>query len=72
MEYRVVWEIDVEADSAREAAEKALEIQRRPDSIAIVFTVKNETGSTEVDLDDDSYTHETTRRRRISGTRRNR
>jgi len=37
--YRVSWEIDVEADSPREAAEKALEIQKRPDSTATVFRV---------------------------------
>jgi hypothetical protein len=30
MEYRVAWEIDVEADSPREAAEKAREIMQRP------------------------------------------
>jgi len=36
---RVRWEIDVDADSPREAARKALEIQRDPDSIATVFDV---------------------------------
>ena len=52
MNYRVSWEIDIDADSPREAAERALEIQRRPDSIATVFTVRDETGkSIEVDLD---------------------
>jgi hypothetical protein len=30
MEYRVAWEIDVEADSPREAAEKAREIMQAP------------------------------------------
>jgi hypothetical protein len=54
MNYLVTWEIDIEADSAHDAAEMALEIQRRPDSTAIVFTVRDETGeSIEVDLDDD-------------------
>ena len=38
-EYRVRWEIDIEADSPREAAEKALAIHRKPDSIAAVFDV---------------------------------
>jgi hypothetical protein len=38
--YRVTWEIDIEADTPQEAAEKALEIQRRPDSSAVVFEVK--------------------------------
>lgn len=37
--YRVVWEIDIEADSPREAAIKALEIQRDPLSTATVFDV---------------------------------
>jgi hypothetical protein len=56
MNYRVTWEIDIEADSALEAAEEALEIQRRPDSIATVFTVRDETDQLViVDLDDDSY-----------------
>ena len=39
MNYRVTWEIDIEADSAHEAAETALEIQRQPDSTATVFTI---------------------------------
>jgi len=38
--YRVLWEIDVEADSPREAAKKALEIQRDPASMATAFTVQ--------------------------------
>ena len=37
-EFRVTWEMDIEADSPREAAEKALEIQRDAASIATVFT----------------------------------
>lgn len=37
--YRVVWEIDLEADSHEEAAAKALAIQRDPNSIATVFRV---------------------------------
>lgn len=36
-EYRVVWEIDIDADSPEEAAQKALHIQRNPGSIATVF-----------------------------------
>jgi hypothetical protein len=39
MEYRVTWEIDVEADSPRQAAEKARAAQVRPGTIATVFTV---------------------------------
>jgi len=53
MNYRVSWQIDLDADSPREAAEKALEIQRRPDSTATAFSVRDETGgSMEVDLDE--------------------
>ena len=44
MEYRVIWEIDIEADSPTKAAQKALEIQRDPQSIATVFTVKEKSG----------------------------
>jgi hypothetical protein len=54
MSYRVSWEIDLDADSPREAAERALEIHRQPDSIATVFTVADETGnSIQVDLEED-------------------
>jgi hypothetical protein len=54
--YLVSWEIDIDADSPLDAAERALEIQRRPDSIATVFAVRDETGeSVEVDLDEYSY-----------------
>jgi hypothetical protein len=38
-EYTVRWEIDLDADSAYEAARKALAIQRDPRSTANVFTV---------------------------------
>ncbi len=37
--YHVHWEIDLVADSPREAAERALAIQRDPESIATVFDV---------------------------------
>lgn len=37
--YHVVWKIDVEADSPREAAQQAFEIQRDPDSTPLVFDV---------------------------------
>ena len=47
MQYLVKWEIDIEADSAQEAAQKALEIQRDSGSEAVVFDVCNpDTGST--------------------------
>lgn len=38
-EYRVKWDIDIEADSPREAAKEALSIQRDPGSEAVVFEV---------------------------------
>ena len=40
--YRVKWEIDIEADSPRQAAVKALEIQRDRNSMATVFEVNGE------------------------------
>lgn len=53
--YHVSWEIEIEANSPHEAAQKALEIQRSSESIATVFKMRDETGeTTEVDLDDDS------------------
>lgn len=39
MDYRVKWEIDIDADSPREAAEKAREIQLDPESQATVFEI---------------------------------
>jgi hypothetical protein len=45
MTYRVTWEIDINADSPRDAACKAQEIQRRPDSTATVFEVERPDGS---------------------------
>lgn len=42
MEYHVMWEIDIEADSQEEAARIALDIQRNPESAATVFTVTDE------------------------------
>lgn len=50
-EYRVTWTIDIEAGSPIEAADKALDVQRDRMSIATVFEVKDEYGTTtEVDL----------------------
>ncbi len=42
--YRIQWEIDIEAPSAHEAAEQALEIHRDPESTATVFEVTDEQG----------------------------
>lgn len=55
-EYKVIWVIDVDADSPREAAEKALAIHRNPDSIATVFTVTDKHGGeTLIDLNESKY-----------------
>ena len=51
--FRVVWEIDINADDAEQAARIAFAIQRDPLSIASVFTVKSEDGtSVDIDLED--------------------
>ncbi len=54
MEYRVVWEMDIEADSPREAAEKARAYQRDTTAQVGVFDV-SEDGllCVRVDLDED-------------------
>jgi hypothetical protein len=41
-QYRVTWDIELDADSPEDAARKALEIQRDPNSIATVFDVAGE------------------------------
>jgi hypothetical protein len=56
MQYRylVTWEIDIYADSPREAAEKAWGHMRAPDSTTNVFNVVNRDGDkTRVDLMED-------------------
>ena len=54
MDYRVTWEIDIEADSPRAAAQKALDIQRDSASRAVVFDVYDENGDQLlIDLDDE-------------------
>ncbi len=55
MQYRylVTWEIDIYADSPREAAEKAWGHMRAPDSIANVFLVLDKSGAeTIIDLEE--------------------
>jgi len=37
--YRVTWTIDIDADTPREAAQMALDIQRDPDSCATCFEI---------------------------------
>ena len=52
-EYFVSWEIEITADSPREAAELALTIQRDPHSLATIFKVYHEdTGYSQEDLSD--------------------
>ena len=51
MEYRVVWTIDIDAETPTDAARKALEIHRNPDSWATHFEVRDSRGHIqEVDL----------------------
>lgn len=50
-EYHVEWTIQVDADSAEDAARKALAIQRDPDSIATVFKVYDTDNGESVDID---------------------
>lgn len=55
-EYRVLWEIDVDAASPRDAAEKARAIQKNPASHATVFDVIEHDGqgdAVRIDLLDD-------------------
>jgi hypothetical protein len=49
--YYVKWEIDVEAESAFDAAKIALDIQRDPESIATIFTVRKHTGGPTLRVD---------------------
>lgn len=52
-EYHVQWEIEICADSAEDAARKALEIQRDPNSLATVFRVADlKKGWIDIDLTD--------------------
>ena len=51
--FSVRWEIDIEASSAREAAEKAWEHMRRDGSIANVFDVSDGSSVVRVDLSEE-------------------
>lgn len=51
MEFRVTWTIEVDAKTAMEAAQKALEIQRDPNSTATVFDVQFASGGQTVQVD---------------------
>jgi hypothetical protein len=39
LEFRVIWEIEIEADSPKEAVQRAREVQLRPDMPATIFEV---------------------------------
>ena len=49
-DYHIVWRIDIEADSARDAAQKARQFQLDPDSTATCFNVSE--GNREPELID--------------------
>lgn len=53
--YLVEWIIDEEADSPLEAARKALEAQRNPDTIALVFNVTDKVTGKAVEIDLTKY-----------------
>ena len=61
---RIRWEIDVDARTPREAARKALAIQRDPASIATVFDVTDRDGTVRVDLSDNTVRPTSQSRRR--------
>ena len=49
--YRVVWEIDIDAEDPEDAAKQALEIQRDRSSEATFFSVRSPEGDiTQIDL----------------------
>jgi hypothetical protein len=51
--YTVIWEIDIDAKTPKEAARKALTIQRDSNSTATVFSVSNQKGTIHtVDLEE--------------------
>jgi len=52
-DYKVYWEIDISANSHREAAERAWELMREPFSTANVFTVSDGKETVCIDLQED-------------------
>jgi hypothetical protein len=56
--YLVTWEIDIDAENPRAAAERALEIMRDPDSIVTVFKVEDAKQVHVVDLLDEEAADE--------------
>lgn len=51
--YLVNWNIELDAKTPREAAEKALGIQRDPESIATFFEVWDGNKTVKIDLEDE-------------------
>ena len=51
MEYRVLWEINIDADNHEDAAQEALRIQRDPESTATIFTVQEISEIVTIDLE---------------------
>ena len=50
-EYRVVWEIDIESNTPLQAACRALQIQRNPESTATQFYVQERGSNERVSID---------------------
>ena len=50
MEFVVTWVIELDAESAEEAARKALEVQRDAESVATHFRVRDAEGN-EIEID---------------------
>lgn len=54
MQYKVVWEIELDADTPVDAAQQAMDIQRDPASIATCFIIMDKQGNRhDVDLAED-------------------
>ena len=45
MRYSIIWSIDIEAETPRDAAEEALKIHRDPESTATCFEVMDDEGT---------------------------
>ena len=53
IDYHVIWEIDIPAETPKEAAEQAFKIQQDPETLATIFSMRDPTGTvTEIDLFD--------------------
>ncbi|MBD3262030.1 MAG: hypothetical protein GF334_10270 [Candidatus Altiarchaeales archaeon] len=51
MQYRVIWEIKINANTPEEAAWEALRIHRDPDSESLFFTVEKMSTGEKFDVD---------------------